>query len=297
MEKLRILMSQFFIAFFGKKTRLMSDEFFNKVLFRLRTGKKSNLKTPKTFNENVLARKVFCDEYALSVYTDKFEVRKYVEKKIGKEYLVPTLGIWSSVDEIDFSALPQSFVLKATHGSGWNLVVKDKSCLDIKKDCKKIQKSLSYNYYHKSREKNYRDIQPRILCEKYVGTKTQKGLVDFKSYCFYGKVEFFEVTYTENNKLHQTLFYPDFSYVGMVNGREEAEIDSSIRAFKDKIISLAEILSAEFEFVRVDFYIADDSIFFSELTFHSGGGVRPIKPEKVDIMLGSFFEKGRNCNQ
>lgn len=296
MEKLRILMSQFFIAFFGKKTRLMSDEFFNKVLFRLRTGKKSNLKTPKTFNENVLARKVFCDEYALSVYTDKFEVRKYVEKKIGKEYLVPTLGIWSSVDEIDFSALPQSFVLKATHGSGWNLVVKDKSCLDIKKDCKKIQKSLSYNYYHKSREKNYRDIQPRILCEKYVGTKTQKGLVDFKSYCFYGKVEFFEVTYTENNKLHQTLFYPDFSYVGMVNGREEAEIDSSIRAFKDKIISLAEILSEEFEFVRVDFYIADESIFFSELTFHSGGGVRPIKPEKVDIMLGSFFEKGRNCN-
>lgn len=294
MNKLRILFSQLFIVFFGKRTRLVSDELFNKVLFFLRTGKKANLKNPETFNENVLARKVYCDEYDLAFYTDKYEVRKYIEEKIGKEYVVPALGVWDSTAEIDFSTLPESFVLKATHGSGWNVVVKDKSLFNPEKDCEKLRKSLSCNYYHKSREKNYRDIKPRILCEEFVGTANEKGLIDFKVYCFDGKAGFFEVTYTLNGRIHQTLFYPDFSLVGMENGREPAEIDSDVRDRKDKIISLAEVLAAEFEFVRVDFYIADETIYFSELTFHSGGGIRPIKPEKVDKDMGSFFKKGGN---
>lgn len=292
MNKLRILFSQLFIVFFGKRTRLVSDELFNKVLFFLRTGKKANLRNPETFNENVLARKVYCDEYDLSFYTDKYEVRRYIEEKIGKEYVVPALGVWDSTDEIDFSALPESFVLKATHGSGWNVVVKDKSVFNPEISCKKLQKSLSCNYYHKSREKNYKNIKPRILCEEYVATKNKKGLIDFKVYCFCGNAGFFEVTYTVDGKIHQTLFYPDFSLVGMQNGREEAEIDSYVREKKDKIISLAEILASEFEFVRVDFYIADGNIYFSELTFHSGGGIRPIEPEQVDRDMGSFFKKG-----
>lgn len=296
MEKIRILMSQLFIILFGNKTRMINDRLFNRILFYLRTGKKADIDSPRTFNENVLARKVFCDEYDLSVFTDKYEVREYIEDKIGSEYLVPSLGIWKSIDEIDFETLPESFVLKATHGSGWNVVVKNKADFNISKDCKKLQASLSENYYHKSREKNYRDIKPRILCEKYVGTENKKGLVDFKVYCFDGKAEFFEVTYTQDGNIHQTLFYPDFTCVGMENGRKPAEIDAYVYEFKDKIISLAEILAEQFEFVRVDFYIADENIYFSELTFHSGGGIRPIKPESVDVKLGSFFKKGMTCN-
>lgn len=297
MEKLRILMSQLFIMAFGRQTRIINDEQFNKILFLLRTGKKADLKTPKTFNENILSRKVFCDEYAFSTYTDKYEVKKYVEEKIGAEYVVPALGIWNSINEIDFSCLPQSFVLKATHGSGWNVVVKNKIEFDEKRDCKKLKKSLSVNYYHKSREKNYKNIRPRILCEKYIDTKSEKGLIDFKAYCFFKKAEFFEITYTKDGKLHQTLFYPDFTPVGMENGRAKAEPDDTIRLFKDKIIALAEMLAANFEFVRADFYIADDKIYFSELTFHSGGGIRPIKPEEVDLAMGSFFNQERICDK
>ncbi len=297
MEKLRILMSQLFIILFGRLTRLISDEHFNKILFFLRTGKKADLKTPKTFNENILSRKVFCDEYAFSIYTDKYEVRKYVEEKIGAEYVVPALGIWNNINEIDFSCLPQSFVLKATHGSGWNVVVKNKIDFDEKRDCKKLKKSLSVNYYHKSREKNYKNIRPRILCEKYIDAKSEKGLIDFKAYCFLGKAEFFEITYTKDGKLHQTLFYPDFTPVGMENGRAEAEPDDTVCLFKDKIIAMAETLAAKFEFVRADFYIADEKIYFSELTFHSGGGIRPIKPEEVDLTMGSFFNRERICDK
>lgn len=291
MDKLRILLTQIFIAVFGNKICLINDESFNRILFFIRTGKKADLENPITFNENVLARKVFCDEYAYAEYTDKYEVRNFVETKIGKEYVVPIFGLWDSVDSIDFAALPESFVLKATHGSGWNVVVKDKTDARIEKKCKKLELSLYCNYYHKSREKNYRDIKPRILCEEYVRTKNPKGLIDFKCYCFFGKTEFFEITYMQNGQVYQTLFYPDFTNVGMLNNREEVEIDSLIAHKKEKIISLAEILAEDFEFVRVDFYIADDRIYFSELTFHSGGGIRPIKPDRVNIKMGSFFKK------
>ena len=291
MEKLRILLSQIFIKLFGKRTGFIKDERFNKILFRLRTGKKANLKEPKTFNENVLARKVYGDEYKLARYTDKYEVRAYVKKKIGAEYVVPALGVWDSVESIDPATLPQSFVLKATHGSGWNVIVKDKTSFDVVRDCKQLKSALSQNYYHKSREKNYKDIPPRILCEEYVATRSTKGLIDFKVYCFYGKAKFFEITYTENGMQHQTLFYLDFSPVGMENGHAEADVSQGIREYKDRILGLAETLAAEFEFVRADFYIADDRIYFSELTFHSGGGIRPIRPRAVDEAMGSFFER------
>ncbi len=294
MNRLRVLLSQIFIILFGKKTALINDEVFNKILFFLRTGKKANLNNPETFNENVLARKVFCDEYALSIYTDKYAVREYVKNKIGDNYLLECFGVWDSIEKIDFSALPESFVLKATHGSGWNVIVKDKKDFDVKNDCLKLEKALKCNYYHKSREKNYRDIPPRILCEKYAKAKSEKGMIDFKVYCFFGKARFFEVTYNFNSHTYQTLFYPDLSCVGMQNGHRQAELDDTILGFKDKIISLAEILASEFDFVRADFYIVDNNIYFSELTFHSGGGIRPIKPDKVDKDLGSFFKKEGN---
>lgn len=291
MSKFRILLSQLYIKGFGKKTRLIDDERFNKTLFRLRTGKRANLKDPKTFNENVLARKVYCDEYGLSSFTDKYEVRSYVEEKIGKEYVVPCLGVWERVEDIDFSALPDQFVLKATHGSGWNVVVSDKNRFDPKRDCKILKKALRCNYYHKSREKNYKNITPRILCESFISPTDPRGLVDFKVYCFFGKARFFEITYSENGIQHQTLFYTDLSKVGMKNGHKDALLDGKCLEYKEKIIGLAETLAEKFEFVRSDFYIADDQIYFSELTFHSGGGIRPITPMSVDYDMGKFFEK------
>ncbi len=291
MDKIRILLSQVYIRLFGKKVRLVNDERFNKTLFLLRTGKRANLNSPKTFNENVLSRKVFCDEYALSVYTDKYEVRKYVADKIGEEYIVPLIGAWEKTDEIDFDVLPDRFVLKATHGSGWNVVVNDKNTLDTQKAIKFLNTSLRSNYYHKSREKNYKNIPPRILCEQFISPKSSKGLIDFKSYCFFGKARFFEITYCENGVQHQTLFYPDLSPVGMKNGHREVAVDDDWLRYKEQIIALAEALASPFEFVRSDFYIADDKIYFSELTFHSGGGIRPILPVSVDYDMGKFFEK------
>lgn len=291
MGKIRVLLSQAFIAMFGAHVKLISDQKYNKILYRLRTGKKADLENPKTFNEHILSRKVHLDEYDLSTFTDKYQVREHVRSVIGEDFLVPCIGVWNSVSDIPFNSLPSQYVLKATHGSGWNLIVKDE-VIDFNSRClSKLKKAMRCNYYYKSREKNYFDIKPRIICEQYITTKDPRGIIDFKVFCFYGKPKFFEVSYLKNNKQYQSLFYTDLNRINTKSNACSVELDEIILSKSNLLIRNAEKLSSRFDFVRVDFFISDDKTYFSELTFHSGGGIKPIEPHEIDVKLGTFFNK------
>ena len=284
MEKFRVLCTMIFIKLFSR-CKWLKDEPYNRILFRLRTGKRADLDNPKTFNEHILARKVRLDEYGLCKYTDKYGVREYVEQVIGREYLVPSLGIWEKGQEILPADLPIPCVLKATHGSGWNAIIRHEQ--DIEQKISGLQKTLCQNYYHKSREKNYRDIPPRIVCEQFICPQDKRGLIDVKTYCFRGEAKFLNICYAENGKEYSGLF----SLTGQSLGAQD---DSSCMEIPDgkqlsRVISLCEQLAKPFDFVRVDFYLADEKIYFSELTFHSGGGIVPVKPEALNIQLGSYF--------
>lgn len=166
-EKFRICITQAFIKLFRKNTRI-SDRRYNQILYRLRTGKKANLDCPKTFNEHILARKVFANEDNLTQYTDKYEVRSYVEKTIGSRFLVKNFGVWDDPEEISFDKLPRQYVLKATHGSGCNIIVRNGQDVDATKIVPKLKGFLKENYYTYGREKNYRFIKPRIVCEEFI---------------------------------------------------------------------------------------------------------------------------------
>ena len=287
--KINLLFSQLFIKSFSK-ARFLNDEAYNRILYTLRTGRIANVKNPRTFNEHILARKIYNDESNLTMYTDKYAVREYVADTIGSGYLVRNYGVWTRCEEIDIDKLPGKFVLKATHGSGWNTLVRDKGQANWQHITEKLNKELKYNYYYKSREKNYRDIQPRIICEELLETKDERGLIDFKVFCFFGAARFFAITYQKNQTTHYGLFFADGSPIEMKNRYEQIQ-DGDILLRAKEVIPLAEKLAARFDFVRVDFYLQDDKIKFSELTFHSGGGIRPIEPVSIDYMLGKFFSK------
>lgn len=287
-SKINVLFSQLFIKLFSKAEGI-SDESYNRILYALRTGKRANIKNPQTLNENILSRKIYADEDWLTQYTDKYEVRKYVESVIGSKFLVENYGVWDSADKIDPCSLPNCFVLKATHGSGWNVVVKDKAAMDWKKIKKRLSAALKSNYYYKSRERNYKNIQPRILCEKLLTPKDTRGLVDFKVFCFHGKGKFFSVAYQVDGRPYYGLYLVDGQKIENKNRYCDIESNDIPNRILD-ILPLAEKLAAPFEFVRVDFYLCDEELFFSELTFHSGGGIVPIEPVSVDKMLGAFFE-------
>lgn len=284
-DKIRIIMSQAFIRLFGKCTWI-DDRRYNQILYRLRIGRRANLDRPKTMNEHILARKVSTEEDQLCRYTDKYGVRAYVEQIIGSQFLVKNLGVWEDPEQIPFNKLPQQYVLKATHGSGWNIVVQDGKKLDTKDTIQKLKRFLKKNYYFYGRERNYRLIQPRIVCEEFLRGPKGKSMIDFKVFCFGGTAKFYSVTYTENGKQHFSIF--DLSKGCLKIQDRYAPVDPACFSEKaDEIIQMAQKLANPFDFVRVDFYIAERGIFFSELTFHSGGGIRPIKPVELDYQLGS----------
>ena len=289
-NKIRIAMKLAVYALLSKMTKLISDEAYNKLLFYITFGRKADFDNPKTFNEHICARKVRLDEYDLWVYTDKYEVRKYVEETVGSEYLNECYGVYDSFEDIDFTKLPDSFALKGTHGSGYNIIVPDKSKLDKKIASKKFGKSLKENYYYFSREKNYFRIKPRIMCDSFLKNDETGELPEMKVFCFGGKAKFISYNLFKGERPHTNYYDSNWNRLDLRVGYENFEGDA-LPMNKDKVLEVAEKLAKPFEFVRVDLYNIGGRIVFSELTFHSGGGFTPITPEKYDYEFAKYFEE------
>mgnify|MGYP000927822232 CR=1 FL=1 len=169
----------------------MDDESFLKMAYKRKFGKELDLKNPVTFNEKLQWLKLHDRKPEYTTMVDKYEAKAYIAQKIGEEYVVPTLGVWEKFDDIDFTKLPNAFVLKCTHDSGGLVICKDKSKLDREKARKKINKSLHSNYFGGGREWPYKNVKPRIIAEPLLkddATKVgeQECLTDYKFFCFGG---------------------------------------------------------------------------------------------------------------
>lgn len=283
-----IINAAFKIHLFDK----MDDEKYLKFMYWCFTNEHIDLKNPKTFNEKLQWLKLHDRKPEYTKMVDKYEAKKYVSEKIGEEYIIPTLGVYDSFDEIDFDSLPNQFVIKCTHDSGGLVIVKDKASFDIEKARRKIEKSLKQRYYYFSREWSYKDVVPRIIVEKFMDSNTDEGLVDYKFYCFNGKVKCLYVS--EGLEDHSTakisFLTTDWEFAPFKR--------SDFRAFDalppkpkhfDEMIVLAEKLSAGHSFLRVDLYENNDKIYFSELTFYPCAGMMPFEPKEWDRILGDWI--------
>ena len=189
--KIRLLLKVLIMRFFERFPSLIDDEKHSKLLFWIIFGYIPDFNHPRTMNEYICANKIDDKKLNYDKYTDKYQVREYVAHVIGEQYLNKVLGIYSSFDEIDFDILPKSFALKATHGSSYNIIVKDKNRLDKRAAKKSFDKWLSENFYFKDREKNYKNIKPRIMCDVYLEPSDDE-LEEYKVFCFKGKVGFIQ---------------------------------------------------------------------------------------------------------
>jgi len=272
----------------------MPDERFLKKKFKKEVGRELDLINPQKYNDKLQWLKVNWRDSLATKCADKFEVREIVKEKIGKEYLNELIDVYESVEEIDVRKLPEKFVLKGTHGSGYNIICKDKYMIDWGKEYKLMRRWLNTNYYWHKREWVYKDIKPRIICEKYLEEFETGELRDYKIFCFNGEPKVIEVDY-DRFKNHKRNFYDlDWNFI---NGEIRYPNDVSVNIEKpeklSEMLDLSRILSAGFPHVRVDFYYLNNQIMFGELTFFHESGMGRFEPEEFEVTMGKWLELPR----
>lgn len=273
----------------GAYTSLLSDKAYLKRLYKKRMGKELNLKDPQTFTEKLNWLKLYDRKPEYTMMADKYAVREYIAEKIGEEYLVPLVGVWDSVEEIDFDSLPEKFVLKCNHDNGV-IICTDKSKLDIEKTKKELQYHLSRDYYKKCREWPYKDIERKIICEEYISQPGEVSLIDYKFFCFNGKVKLLFVATGRSVDTRFDFFDSDFNHLPIFNVHKNADYNIEKPKNFKKMIEISEKLSKDIPHVRIDLYCLNGKVFFSEMTFHHFGGFHPLEPENWEYQLGDWLE-------
>lgn len=269
-----------------------SDETVIRERYKSIFGRELDLENPKTFNEKIQWRILKDKKDIYTKLADKYLVREYVKEKIGEKYLIKLLGVYKKAEDIDYDKLPDKFVLKCNHDSGSVIICKDKKTFNKKEANKKLNFFLKRNFYHMTREWHYKNIKPLIICEEFLEEKG-KSVDDYKIYAFNKKNKessfFIQIEedrfgdhrrgiYTENWELlpvKRTLEYPK-------KGIKPKNLDL--------MLTLSKKLTEEFEFVRVDFYECNGSIYFGELTFTPAGGTGKFTPDEWDYKLGEMWE-------
>lgn len=259
--------------------------------YRRATGNKLNLKNPQTFNEKIQWMKLYDATPLKTRLADKYLVREWVKEKIGEEYLVPLLGVWDSFDEIDFDSLPDRFALKANHGSGWNIIVKDKSKFDREAAKAKFDRWMKTNFaFSGGFEMHYMNIPPKIIAEKYI--ENVDGLKDYRFYCFNGKpCQVWVDIYSGTPNHLRSVFDMDWNPVPLkCTWPEGGELLKKKPASFDKMKEFAAMLCQDFAFVRVDFFDVDGKLYMGEMTFTPMSGQGRFEPPEWDLKLGEILK-------
>jgi hypothetical protein len=275
-----------------RKMRFLPSKIYAHFHYEYYTGKKLNLDNPKEFNEKLQWYKVFYRPDVLTQLVDKYAVREYVENKIGKEYLNEIYDVYDKPEEIKYDKLPEKFVLKATHASGYNLIVKNKNKLDQTNATRLLKKWLDINqYYRIGQEWAYKNVQPRIIAEKFIKDDKRESLTDYKFYCFNGIVKFMEVHIDREENLRLASYDLNFNKLPFNKMPPKNRIENPIEKPSNfnKMIELSEKLANDFPFVRIDFYSIQNKIIFGEMTFYPSDARRDYVPDEYNKIIGDYF--------
>ena len=270
----------------------MSDEKYLKKKFKIFMGKKLNFNELHTFNEKIQWLKLNERNDLYTIMSDKYLSKEYIASIIGKEYVVPLLGVWDKAEEIDFDKLPKQFVLKTNHDCGGLVICKDKDNFNKKKAIKELNNHLSKDYYLSGREWPYKNIKRKVFAEKYLEDNLTKELRDYKFFCFNGKVKCFKIDF-DRFKYHRANYYDPLGKIiscGEVICPPDFKKNIEMPINLDLMIKLSEKLSANTLFLRVDFYEVDGKIYFGELTFFPASGFGKFIDEKWDYIFGEWLK-------
>lgn len=286
----------------GTYTSLLPDKIYLKKLYKAKTGKELNLNNPTLFNEKLNWLKLYNRRPEYTMMADKYRVREYIKEKIGEEYLVPLLGVYDKVEDIDFDSLPNQFVLKCNHDSEV-VICRDKENNDFQ--CKKgkinsidevkvyLNKRLGINFYKASREWPYKNIERKIICEEYLSDKDSKTLTDYKFHCFNGEPKYVYVLTEVKDQKYLDFFDMNYKRVPIEHSALPNSPENTVFPIPDgfeKMEKTAAKLSHNLPYCRVDLYNISGKIYFGEITFFPTGAFANFKPEKWNKIFGDYIE-------
>lgn len=272
---------------------LFPDRLYLQIIFRLYTGKKLKLDNPRTYNEKLTWQKLYDHNPLYTTLADKRLVKDWVIDKIGSEYVIPTIGVWENVEDIDFDSLPQQFVLKTTHGGANQGVVicKDKAHFDVNKAKAKLNRSMSRSAGTILREWPYQNVHRCIIAEEYMEDAKYGELRDYKFFCFNGIVKaLFIATGRQNGEVMFDYYDADFNHLDLRQAHPMSGKEIEKPETFEKMKELASILSKGMPQVRCDLYEVNGKVYFGEMTFFHHGGVTPFHPDSWDYTFGDWIQ-------
>lgn len=273
----------------------LPDSIYIKLRFRILMGQRLNLNTPNTFQEKIQWLKLHDRNPEYTKMVDKLDVKNFVSKTIGSDYVVPLLGVWDKADHIDWDSLPNQFVLKTNHAGGNSGVVicRDKSKLNRMATIKKLNGSLKSDIFRMNREWPYKNIEKKVFAEAFIEVNPdEKDLPDYKWYCFGGEPKYCQVI--QNRTTKETIDFFDTKwkhqdFVGLNPAAGPAAVLPSCPANLDLHIQICKQLSKGIPFVRIDLYDTGQKIYFGEMTFYPASGFGIFSPKRYDDILGKLL--------
>ncbi len=270
----------------AKKKEILKEHFLKRVGYEL------NIDDPKTFNEKVMWSKLYYQNPLITKCCDKYAVKEYVSATIGDEYIVPTIAAWDDPDKIDFDTLPDQFVLKVNWSSGYNIIVKDKSQLDIEATRAQLKKWMQpdRNAYYQFFNWGFKHMKPVVYAEQYL-EQIDGQVYDYKFFTFNHKVQMMFIATDRSDSLTHDFFDCNFNPLPFSYGSipHANPLPQKPKNF-DRMVELAEKLAKPFPFVRVDFYELGDEIKLGEMTFYPGGGILAFDPVEWDYKIGEWYQ-------
>ena len=267
------------------------------LLFRYKAifGVLPRLNPPISFNEHILHRIIYDRDPKLRIVCDKLAVRRFIEERVGVEYVVPLLGVWERPREITWDTLPQKFVLKPNHSSGPFAIVDRSVGVNIEKLTAAAAQWLSYDYFDKDLEWGYRGIPRRVLAEPFLYSSDGGAASEAYVYAFSGKAALINVLVGTKHTRDRKLWWFDVTGRRVAVKRTEPPAEFQLSdGDRQRMIEIAERVSQDFSSLRVDFFMASDGLKIGELTPYAFGGMGKWHPPELDEKLGQLWDP--NCD-
>lgn len=280
--------AKLFLLWFGP---LLNDKMFIRIQYFSVLGKFPNIDKPTLFTEKLQWLKLYDHNPFYTKIVDKYEVKEYIAQIIGEKYIIPTLGLWNDPEEIDYSSLPDKFVLKTTFGGGSDGVVicKDKTKVDCNRIIHKLKKSYNTNPYVRAREWPYKNVPRRIIAEQYMEDDSGE-LRDYKFFCFNGVPKVLLIASNRFSNHNFNYFDMEFNVLPITSFMgTQSDIHLECPICFEEMKDIAAKLSNGFPHVRVDLYCCQQSVYFGELTLYDSSGFDDFNSEEWNRKFGNWI--------